>query len=164
MNFQEFQPSHLSRVFSQSSGGVGTRKFQRGKVYIALKQCTSHFSDKKLTTRKILSVFSTPWNRKTPFEIPLISLGFGKGLGKGFGQDLGEAEQIFTFSLLTFGSEGVRRSSWARVTSENHVLSISGTFRANPRHPGGAILRKPKFSWFRRDIGISNMQQPMTPL
>ena len=43
---------------------------------------------------------------------------------------------------ITFNSERVRGSSWARITSESHVLAMYGTFRAIPCDPRALNLRK----------------------
>ena len=65
----QFLSSRLYQVFSQCSGGIRIWKFQRGKVDIVLRQRTSYFSDKNLTTRKIPPDLVDPSIQKSEISI-----------------------------------------------------------------------------------------------
>ena len=60
-------------------------------------------------------------------------------------QDLRRESIKFTKIVVTFDSEGVRRSSWALKCVEFRGESISGTFRTIPCDLGVLILKKQYF-------------------
>ena len=69
----------------------------------------------------------------------------------------------FTKILVTLGSGGVRRSSWALEYVEFHGGSISGTPGAIPRDLGGHILKKPgNFRYFPQKMRYANLQVSTT--
>ena len=73
----------------------------------------------------------------TPFPIEILLKSYCN-----LSKDLAAFGGNFTKILVTLGSGGVRRSSWALECVEFHGESISDTSGTIPRDLGGHILKK----------------------
>ena len=94
----------------------------------------------------------------TPFPIEILLKSYCN-----LSKDLAAFGGNFTKILVTLGSGGVRRSSWALECVEFHGESISDTSGTIPRDLGGHILKKTEnFRYFPQKMRYANLQVSTT--